>query len=178
MDRIEAARPSDKESILQERARALAQERVETPPGQQIDIVEFRLARERYAVEALYVREVYSLKEYTPIPCTPSHVLGVFNLRGEIISLIDIRKFFDLPEKGLGDLNCVIILASGDIECGVLADVIVGARSIRLEDVQPPPQTLAGLRQEYIKGISPDRTAILDVARILSDERIMVNDFV
>lgn len=48
-----------------------------------------------------YVREIYPLKEFTPIPCTPPFVLGIINVRGQILSVIDIKKFFDLPEKGL-----------------------------------------------------------------------------
>ena len=87
--------------ILRERALALAAEPGETQTlADSIEVVEFLLAHERYAVESSYVREVYPLENLTPLPCTPGFVLGIVNLRGEILSVIDLKKFFDLPEKG------------------------------------------------------------------------------
>jgi purine-binding chemotaxis protein CheW len=105
-------------------------------------------------------------------------VLGIINIRGEILSIIDLRKFFGLSETGLSDLNRVIILSSGDMEFGVLADAITVVRKVSLESLQPPPPTFTGLRREYLKGVSPERTAILDAAKILNDPRIVVNEFV
>ena len=101
-----------------------------------MEIVEFLLARERYGIEASYVREVYPLNDLTPVPCVPPFVLGIINVRGQIISVIDIKKFFDLPEKGLGDLNKVIIIESDDMEFGILADEIVGIGKLRQEELQ------------------------------------------
>jgi purine-binding chemotaxis protein CheW len=99
------------------------------------------------------------------------------NVRGEILSIIDIRKFFDLPEPGLGDLNRVIVLSLQDMEFGILADGIAGIRTVPAEGLQPPPPTFTGLRREYLKGLVPDGTAILDAGKILSDQRIVINEF-
>jgi purine-binding chemotaxis protein CheW len=168
----------EKKRILKTRAQVLAREPGKSEPGEAIEIIEFTLSYEKYGVESLYVREVCPLKEYTPVPCTPAFVLGIINLRGEILSILDLRKFFDLPETGLGDLNRIVVFFSGDMVFGVLADVITGVRRVALEVVQPPPPTFTGLRREYLKGVSPDRTAILDAGKILSDPRIVVNEFV
>ena len=169
---------AEKKLILKSRAEALAREPEKERHGDQIEIVEFVLAYEKYGVESSYVREVYPLKEYTPVPCTPNFVLGIINVRGEILPVIDIRKFFDLPEKGLGDLNRVIILFSEDMEFGILADSIVGVSIVPVEGLQAVPPTFTGLRQEYLRGITGERTAVLDAGRILSDPRIIVNEFV
>jgi purine-binding chemotaxis protein CheW len=163
--------------ILRERALALAAEPGETQTlADSIEVVEFLLAHERYAVESSYVREVYPLENLTPLPCTPGFVLGIVNLRGEILSVIDLKKFFDLPEKGLTDLNKVIVLQSGNMLFGILADVIAGVRRIPVSDIQPSLPTLTGVREEYLKGVTPGRTVILDAEKLLTDESIIVQE--
>jgi purine-binding chemotaxis protein CheW len=124
------------------------------------------------------VREIYPLKEFTPIPCTPPFVLGIVNVRGQILSVIDIKKFFDLPEKGLADLNAVIILHSESMEFGILADVIMGVRNIVASELQTSLPTLTGIREEYLKGITKEQTAILDAEKLLSDKSIVVHELV
>ncbi|OFZ98946.1 MAG: chemotaxis protein [Betaproteobacteria bacterium RIFCSPLOWO2_02_FULL_62_17] len=163
--------------ILHERALALATEPGRTQSlDQSIEAVEFLLAHERYAVESSYVREVYPLENLTPLPCTPAFVLGIVNLRGEIVSVIDLRKFFDLPQTGLPDLNKVIVLESGDMVFGILADAILGARRIALAEIQPSLPTLTGIREKYLKGITPERTVVLDAGRLLADREIVVQE--
>ena len=165
----------DKRKILRERAQALARPAAkEISAQEQIEVVEFLLAHERYAIESDYVREVYPLKELTPLPCTPPFVLGVINVRGQILSVIDIKKFFDLPEKGLTDLNKVIIVQSGNMQFGILADVILGIRQIAHHDMQPSLPTLTGIRGEYLRGVTKDRLIALDAGKILSDKNIVV----
>lgn len=163
--------------ILTARAQALGRvpEPAETA-GACIEVVEFVLAHERYAVESRYVREVAPLENLTPLPCTPAFVLGIVNLRGEILSVIDIKKFFDLPEKGLTDLNKVIVLQSGDMVFGILADAITGVRRIPVTEIQSSLPTLTGIREEYLKGVTPERTVILDAEKLLADEGIIVQE--
>lgn len=172
-----APSPEETQRILKARALALAQEAVPAEVAdERIEIVEFMLAHERYAVESQYVREVYPLENLAPLPCTPAFVLGIVNLRGEILSVIDIKKLFDLPEKGLTDLNKVIVLQSGNMLFGILADVILGVRHIPLTDIQPSLPTLTGVREEYLKGVTPERLVILDASRLLMDEGIVVQE--
>ena len=185
--RLEAARiaiehiwmPTDGETrrVLEERARALAREPVRAEPGGGwIEVVEFTLAHERYAVASEHVREVYPLEEITPLPGTPPFVLGIVNLRSEILSVIDIKKFFDLPEKGLTDLNKVIVLESGDMVFGIVADTIGGVRRILRADIQPTLPTLTGIREDYLQGVTAERVVVLDAGKLLNDEKLVVNE--
>ncbi|MGC2423549.1 MAG: chemotaxis protein CheW [Nitrospirota bacterium] len=167
--------PEEKKNILRQRARALAKEPEKKGAGEEIEIIEFLLAQERYAIDASHVREVYPLNDLTPVPCTPPFVLGIINVRGQIISVIDLKKLFGLPEKGLGDFNKVIILKSDAMEFGVLADVIVGFRLLRLAGLQQVIPTLTGVREEYLLGVTEDRLIVLDAEKILSDEKIVIN---
>ena len=163
--------------ILHERALALAAEPARTQTlDESIEVLEFLLAHEHYAVESSHVREVYPLENLTPLPCTPAFVLGIVNLRGEIVSVIDLRKFFDLPQTGLPDLNKVIVLESGNMVFGILADAILGVRRIPLAEIQPSLPTLTGIREKYLKGITTERTVVLDAEKLLADEEIVVQE--
>jgi purine-binding chemotaxis protein CheW len=162
-------------SILRARAGALAQEQAQASEAARFEVVEFSLASETYAFEASFVREVYPLKEFTPVPGVPPFVLGIINLRGQILSIIDLKKFFDLPENGLGQLNKLIILRNNQMELGILADNILGARSIERDALQAAPSTVSGIGAQYLRGVTADRVIILDAGKLLGDDQIIVH---
>jgi len=163
--------------ILRARAQALARppERAAVAAAS-LELLEFRLARESYALETRYVREVYPLKNLTPLPCTPPFVLGIVNVRGRILPVLDLKKFFELPEQGLTDLNRIILVRGNDLELGLLADVIAGVRTIPVDSLQPSLPTLTGIRAEYLKGVTAERLVVLDLDRILADPKIIVHE--
>lgn len=168
---------SDATQILRDRAKALAQRpEDEAEAVRRLDVLEFRLAEERYAVEIRHVNEVYPLKDLTPLPGTPAFVLGVVNVRGRILPVVDLRKFFELPEEGLTDLHRIILVEGNGLELGLLADAAVGVRSIPADSLQPSLPTLTGIRSDYLKGITAERLVVLDVARMLADSNIIVHD--
>lgn len=162
--------------LLRERARALSQPPVQpVDPRSLLELVEFRLAHENYAVETRFVREVYPLKDLTPLPCSPPHLLGLVNVRGHILPVFDIRSFFNLPDGGLIDLHTIIFVRGNDMELGLLADVIVGVRSIPLESLQPALSAHAGIRSDYLRGVTADHLIVLDLARFFADPAIVVH---
>ena len=164
--------------ILKARAKELAHDQQEDFVAENVmEVLEFILANERYAVESIFIREVYPMKEFTPIPGLPEFVLGLINIRGQILSVIDIRRFFDLPMKGLSDLNRVIVIHTRKMEMGILADRIVGVHYVPIDVIQPSLPTLSGIRSEYLKGITGDGLVILDVQKMLSDKKLSINDF-
>lgn len=167
----------DPQEILRDRARALALIDEAAPePGAMLDLLEFRLAQERYAVENRLVQEVSPFKELTPLPGTPAFIRGIVNVRGHILPVLDLKRFFGLPEKGIGDLHRIILVRSGELELGLLADDITGLRSIPTASAHPAPPTLTGIRADYLKGVTAERLIVLDLARILADPGIIVND--
>jgi purine-binding chemotaxis protein CheW len=166
---------SETKRILKARAEALAREPARArAAAEHIEVVEFVLAYERYAVETRYVREVSPLENLTPLPCTPAFVLGIVNLRGEILSVIDLKKFFELPEKGLTDLNKVIVLEAENMRFGILADAVLSVRRISVDGIQPSLPTLTGVREAYLRGVTTERIVILDADKLLANERIIV----
>ncbi len=169
--------PAEEREILKSRARELAREPLqEEPTGEILDVLEFSLAYETFGIEMSYVRETRPLRDLTPVPCTPPFVLGLVNVRGQILSVIDLKKFFDLPEQGLTDLNKVIILRDGGMEFGILADAVRGVRAIPATDLQPSLPTLTGVREEYLKGVTKERSVVLDGRKLLADRKIVVHE--
>lgn len=163
--------------ILRNRARQLALE----PPESAADVlsvavIEFCLASETYAIELTSVREIIPLKELTPVPCTPPFVLGLINIRGQLLSVISIKKFFQLPEKGLTDLNKVIVVSVGGFEIGILADVVLTAKTILLSEIQPAIHTFTGIHAQFLKGITRDQTILLDLQALVTDQKLIISE--
>jgi purine-binding chemotaxis protein CheW len=169
--------PEEVKKILKGRAEVLARPAQDQAiAGEHIELIEFALAYEIYGIQSSFVREVYPLTELTPLPCTPAFVRGIVNVRGEIVSVIDIKRFFDLPEKGLTDLNKVIILHADTMTFGILADQILGVRTVAVNEIQPAPPTLTGIREDYLMGVTGERLVVLDAARLLADRKIVVRE--
>jgi len=168
---------ADAREILRARARALARApRNGAAAGDCREVVEFVRAQERYALDASCVREVYPLKEITELPCTPPFVPGVVNVRGQILSVLDLGRFLGM-DPGEPDEQGKILIVEGDgIQLGILADAVVGMRAIPVREIQPALPTLTPVCAEHLIGITGEQLAVLDVARILSDKRIVVND--
>jgi purine-binding chemotaxis protein CheW len=173
----ESALSRKTQAILKTRADELAAEHGEDMIDENaLEVLEFVLASEHYAMESMHIREVYPMKEFTLIPGTPSFVLGLINVRGQILSVIDIRRFFDLPVRGLSDLNRVMVVQTPDMELGILADRIVGVRHVPLSDLQPALPTMTGIRSEYMRGITREGLVVLDVPKMTADPKLVVNE--
>ncbi len=163
-------------AVLRARAAALARRPDNAAEAASLEVLEFRLGTERYAVETSHVIEVLALGEMAPLPCTPPFVLGVVNVRGRITAVIDVKKFFDLPDHGLTDLHHIILVRGHDLELGLLADVVAGVRSLAPESLQPSLAALSGLHAGFLKGVSAERLVVLDVERMLADPKIVVHE--
>jgi len=175
---VQAAR-GDREpvaTLLEDRADALAKAVVlEEDLGPILEVVEFELADERYAIELSVVREVYPLDNLTPVPNTPPFVLGIINFRGQIVSILDLGILLDLSPDRPHEPAWVILLQNEQMEFGIRVDGILGVTEIPVRALQAPPQTLSGRRAEYLHGISGDRVVVLDGAKILGDEQLVVH---
>lgn len=173
---LNPAQPQDTLAILRARARTLARAPEREVSGPTIEVVEFSLAYERYALETACIAEVYPLEDLTPLPCTPAFVLGLVNVRRRIFPVIDLKRFFDLPEQGITDLHRILLVDAQGLKFGIVADAIAGVRQIPLARLQPALPTMNGIRVEYLKGITPDRLVVLDGNAVAADRRILVHE--
>ena len=169
--------PSEDEikNILEIRAKALAKEEVSST-DEYIEVVEFMITYEKYGLETKYISEVYPLTDITPLPCTPSFVMGIINLHGQIMSIIDLKKFFGLPEKALTDNNKIILLHSDTMDFGILADEIIGTRFVPVRELKESVVTLKDIQAEYLKCVTKERLIVLDADKLLTDKSIRINE--
>jgi len=168
--------PVEVTKILRARADEISRETEQAKDGETIEVLEFSLANERYAVESKFVQEVCAIKDYTPLPGAPPFVLGLINVRGRIVSVIDIKRFFDMPDKGISDLNKAIVIHDDTLELGILADSLVGVMSVSTDKIQPPLPTLTGIREQFLLGVTARGLVLLDAAKMLADPDIIVNE--
>ena len=162
-------------AILRRRARELAKAPdAEVGGARLMEILEFSLGPERYAFQTSFVREVFPLTEITPLPGVPSYILGVVNVRGRILSVMDIRRLLEFSNVGLTNLNKAIILHNKGMELAVLADEVAGVYAVDAEEGQRGLATLSGRREEYLKGVTQDRVVVLDAEKLLASEDLLV----
>jgi len=167
----------DIHSLLKMRAAAMAFEPEQKRDTSTItEIIEFALAAESYGIESAFVREVCTLKDFTPLPGVPSFILGIVNVHGQILPVLNLNIFFNLPDRGLGELNKVIILCDDQMEFGILADEVNGTKAIYREEILPVPLTITGIGEKYLKGVTKDHMIILSAESLLSDKNIVVNE--
>jgi purine-binding chemotaxis protein CheW len=174
----EALSPSaeSKKRILRARAQRLAQESVEEVAREILEVVELFVAQERYGIESAYVCEVYPLKEITRLPGTPPFVLGIVNVRGRVVSVVDLRRLFDLPPTETIESSKLIIIRDDTMEFGILADAVNGVHPIPLLEIKPSLPTLSSVRAEYVRGVTKDGMVLLEAGALLSDKKLIVHE--
>jgi purine-binding chemotaxis protein CheW len=165
----------DARRTLKIRADTLARKRDGCSLHDAMEVVVFQLAHERYALDLRYVGEVKELNELTPLPCTPSFIAGIVNLRGRIVSIVDLMQFLGLTTTAATGARYVIILYNADMEFGILTDEITGVSALPANTVQAVPKGFGGSGNAFLKGITSDRIALLDAKQLLSDPNMIVN---
>lgn len=163
--------------LLKIRATEMAREpEIAKEASASLNIIAFSLSSEIYGIESDFVSEVYPMKDFTPLPGVPSYIIGVMNVRGKVLAVIDLKKFFHLTANGLGELNKVIILSNDEMEFGILADTVLGAQILSIDEIKPAPKTVSGIGEDYLMGVTADRMIILSAERLLNDKSIIVNE--
>jgi len=164
-----------KNKILRERAKALARPSSSRKShGDAVEVVSFRLGAERYAVESRYVGEIFPFRGATLLPGSPSFVLSIVNLRGEILSLVDLKVLLQLP-KDSQDPGVVLVLRSDGMAMGVVADALDGVLSIPRGEIAPPLASPSVFGASVLSGLWRGEVALLDAGRILKDPSLVVN---
>lgn len=168
--------PERVRQILHRRAIRLARRFEEKPAEAEIEVVEFRIAGEDYAIETGFIGEVFALENMTPLPSAPEYVLGLVNVRGQIVSVLNLPRLFELPKPGPTEGGYVLLLQSAAMEFGIVGEVIAGIRRVPQSQLHPPPPTLPASQEHYIKGVTAGGLIVLDGGRLLGDEQLAVNE--
>lgn len=140
----------------------------------------FRLDHEIYAAPLLDVKEVIGIPEITPIPQVPAYFLGIMNLRGQVISVVDLRLKFGLKATKQGE-TCIIIFEYSTFSVGVIVDEVSSVLSLKPGELCAPPDSKHTKKNEFITGvINRDGKMILslDIVRALDLNDHSVNKMV
>jgi purine-binding chemotaxis protein CheW len=167
-------RPEDLTERLRTRTQHWAGQRDSAAALDLLEVLRFSLSGELYAIGSEHVAQVLPLNHYTPLPNTPAYVLGIVNVRGRIVSVLDLRVLFELPIGHLSDRSFLLILQSPEMEFGVLIDRVLGVAQISLDAVQAGLANLTGVRANYLLGITAEQCTVLDGARLLGDPNLRV----
>jgi len=146
--------------------------------------VTFCLAEELFGVEVNRTREILSVISVTSVPQTPDYMLGVINLRGQVVPVIDMRLKLGLAAADETQDTCIIVvevLVDGEpIVVGALADAVREVLEIKSDAIEPPPRLGTRLNTEFIKGMGKVDEAfliLLDIDKIFnSDELALVQE--
>jgi len=133
--------------------------------GSTRQVLTFSLGREVYGVDILRVKEIRGWSPVTRIPQSPRAVLGVLNLRGAIVPIIDLRLRFALEQAEFTAVTVIIVLSlrteQGVRECGVVVDSVKDVVDIAPESIRPAPSLNAGNASEFIEGITSSEEQML-----------------
>ncbi|MBE0475879.1 MAG: purine-binding chemotaxis protein CheW [Coriobacteriia bacterium] len=137
---------------LKRRALSLAQEAEEEHGEESLTLLLFELGEECYAVRVTEVREIYQEYSLTPIPCVPDHVLGVVNIRGEIVSVTDLARLMKLPSGGSTECLPAIVLQGESAVTAAVVDAIGDIVEVPKDALEPPVSIVGKVHADYISG--------------------------
>lgn len=121
-----------------------------------VDVVEFVLGGERYALDIQFAREIVEMIQITPIPRAPSYISGVINLRGEITNIMNLNTLLGLPHTEIRDNQKIVVLvpeAAGGSNVGIIVDDVISVLQVAESDVEHLGEGLASEVSSFVKGI-------------------------
>lgn len=135
----------------------------------------FMLQGEEYAVEILQVQEIKGWDSVTPVPNTPDYVLGVINLRGAVVPIVDLRKRFNLDAIKFSPTTVIIVVKVTDSDSenivGIVVDAVSEVYRFNKDDVQPLPDLGNTISTEYVRGLvamDNKMVILLEINRLIS----------
>lgn len=135
--------------------------------------VTFRLAEEIYGINVMQVQEVLRMTEIAPVPGAPSSVIGIINLRGNVVTVLDTRELFSLMSEEVTEQTRIMIVECNKIIVGLLVDSVAEVVNIQNNDIDSPPNIGNEESSKYIQGVYSKNGEILilvDLNRLLSPD--------
>lgn len=174
LDAAEHPDPQRIAAVLRERSQRYAKTAARPGDEAMLDIIAFEVDGERFGIEIGGGAAATSLGGLTEVPGLPVHYLGVIGHRGQVFPVIDVRTLMGRPRAESKSLRYAVLARSGRSALGLAASDILGIQHY-------PANRIAALRDEASRhhaliGIGPDSTAIFDTARLLQDNRLLVDD--
>lgn len=165
------------QQILKERAKKISlKQTIKVSTERELEVLCFGLGGERYCIETDYVVEVHKEFRIIKVPTAPAFVLGIFNRRGKITTVIDLKVLLDIKTDTLTEKNLLIVIADKDKEFAFSADSLEGIARINESSIIKELPTLSISHTDYIAGMGHSNAVILNARKIINDNRIIVDE--
>lgn len=135
--------------------------------------VTFQLENETYGINVMQVQEVLPMTEIAPVPGSPPYVLGIINLRGNVVTVIDTRMRFGLPAQEADDSSRIVVIEADGQVAGILVDGVAEVVEIKPDEIDTAPNVGNEDAARYIYGVvsrSQDLLILVDLNRMLTEE--------
>ncbi len=154
-----------------ETAEALQQRNIN---GDTLQITAFRLGKEEFGIDILYIREIIRMPVITRVPNAPSYVLGIFNMRGKVVPVVDITQRLGVARRDeITDETKVIVVQVNNVLVGFVVDAVSEVQRIAKDIIVPPPALMENVNTKYVEGLAKleERLIILlDLPKLLDLE--------
>ncbi|MFH1772322.1 MAG: chemotaxis protein CheW [Candidatus Omnitrophota bacterium] len=140
------------------------------PKEESVQLVVFRLSAEFYCVDINNAEAVMRIEDIAYLPEAPNHIAGITNLRGNILSVTNLKVIFGLEEQELTPQSRLVVIRKGQIETGVIVDEVLGVADVNNSQIEPALVTLPAEKAQYIEGqcsVDGKMIGILNVNKIL-----------
>ncbi len=137
--------------------------------------VTFMLAEEIYGISVMQVQEVLRYTDIASVPGAPSYVIGIINLRGRVVTVIDTRERFGLSASTITDHTRIVIIECDNVVLGMLVDRVAEVVYLRQSELEKPPNVGNEESNKYIQGVchkNEDLLILLDLNKFLSEEEL------
>lgn len=141
-----------------------------------IQIVCFKIGTEEYGIDILQVQEILKVPKITKLPKSKNHLLGVIDLRGKVIPIIDLGTKFGIFTELSSSIRAIVVDINGK-KVGLAIDSVSHVTKVDSNDIEPPPPVVKGISGKYIVGIAKIKTGfivILDINQIFSTEEMQL----
>ncbi|MCF6281615.1 MAG: chemotaxis protein CheW [Candidatus Polarisedimenticolaceae bacterium] len=138
-----------------------------------VQLVTFKLKGESYGINVMKVQEVLRVTEIAPVPGAPPYVLGIINLRGNVVTVIDSRSRFGLPSAEQDDSSRIVIIESEKQVVGILVDAVAEVVDLNVNEIDSAPNVGNEESSRYIQGVASRAEGLLilvDLEKLLTDE--------
>ena len=138
-----------------------------------MQLVTFKLQHESYGINVMQVQEVLRVTEIAPVPGAPPYVLGIVNLRGNVVTVIDTRARFGLPSTDIDDSSRIVIIESEKQVVGILVDSVAEVVELRASEIDSTPNVGNEESSRYIQGVATreeELLIIIDLKKLLTEE--------
>lgn len=162
-----ARTPDDTRSVLEARARALARAPERRATTERRELLTFALRGETYGVDAQAVLGLFRLHHLAPLPGASEHTAGLTTWRGALLTVIDLRRLFELPPAGLDDRAWVVALGDARRRCGLLASAGQAVMTVAVDTIRTGADAD---RHPWLEGVTPEAVLVLSTEKLLALE--------